>query len=423
MEIKAPRGTKDVLPREMGEWYFAENTFREVTGSFGFREIRTPTFEFTELFSRGAGETSDIVTKEMYTFLDKGERSITLKAEGTAPVVRALLENRLHGETLPLRLAYMTPVFRYEKPQAGRLREHHQMGVELIGSAEPAADAEVIALAGEMIARGSIAGVTLKLNSVGCPKCRPDYNRALMDFLTPLQGLCDDCNSRRERNPLRVLDCKNRGCQKILESAPSILDSICPECSEHFTMVRRILDLRGIAYSVDPRMVRGLDYYTRTAFEFLSDALGAVATVCGGGRYDGLIEKLGGPAIPAVGFGMGIERYLILVRESGAMKAVSLDADIYLVAAPGTEAIKLIPLADSLRLQGVSVEFDLMGRSFKAQMKHAGKSGARCLSVIGQEELSSGKFKIKNLGSGAEEETLAGTMAQIIRSFRDSSAS
>jgi histidyl-tRNA synthetase len=399
MQIKAPRGTKDILPLEIEKWYFVEDLFRKITKQYNFNEIRTPTFEFTDLFERGVGNTSDIVSKEMYTFLDKGGRSITLKAEGTAPVVRSFIENCLYSGPLPVRLSYVTPVFRYEKPQAGRLREHHQLGIECFGSAMPSADAEVISLAHNLLKQAGITGVELRLNSIGCPDCRPAYNNLLSRFLSqPALTLCSDCISRRDKNPLRVLDCKNPACRKEFKNIPLITDSLCMECSDHFEQVKKLLSVLNISYTIDPGLVRGLDYYTRTAFEFVSNALGAVATVCGGGRYDKLVEELGAKSMPAVGFGMGIERFILLMDACGAWKNInSNQLDLMLVSAPGIETADLVKTADHLRNSGLSVSFDYMNRSFKAQMKYLNKCNARFFMVLGDDELKQNLFTVKSL--------------------------
>lgn len=420
METAAPRGTKDMLPAEAGEWIFLENLFRDIASRYGAGELRTPTFEYTHLFERGAGESSDMVTKEMYTFLDKGKRSITLKAEGTAPAVRAFVEHRLGSGTLPVKLFYTTPVFRYEKPQAGRLREHHQFGIEIFGSPIAAADAEVISIARDIIEGAGISGAVLKINSVGCSDCRPDYNTSISSFLgNQSDSLCGDCRIRREKNPLRVLDCKNEACRTVVEQAPSILDALCAGCGNHMEELMGILNSCGIGFTVDCRMVRGLDYYSRTAFEFVSSDLGAVATVCGGGRYDRLVEELGGPPMPAVGFGMGVERLIILRRAAGVTEVKPPAVDLWLVTAPGTGLGFVLSLADSLRRAGSRVESDLMGRSFKSQMKNAGKSDALALAVVGEAELASSVLKVKELLTGTEVEVSVAELPGYLMEIRN----
>ena len=316
--ITIPKGTKDVLPNESYKWQFVEGVAREIATLFNLKEIRTPTFEHTELFQRGVGETTDVVTKEMYTFKDKGDRSITLKPEGTAGVGRAFIENGLQGGVLPAKMYYIIPAFRYERPQAGRLREFHQFGVEMFGAKGADADAEAISVADTLLKKLGL-NVKLYINSIGCPTCRKAYNQALKNFFAPhLDGLCYDCKTRYEKNPLRLLDCKEEACRKINSSAPSILDSLCDDCKTHFEKLKEYLSLAGIAYEINPRIVRGLDYYTRTVFEFVSTDIGAQGTVCGGGRYDGLIEELGGTPCPAVGFAVGIERLLMVMEQAGA---------------------------------------------------------------------------------------------------------
>lgn len=335
---KAPRGTKDILPRDVYRWRFVEEKFIEICRDFNYKEIRTPTFEHTELFERGVGETTDIVEKEMYTFIDKGGRSITLKPEGTAPVVRAFIENNIYAEQQPSKFYYIIPAFRYERPQSGRLREFHQFGIESFGSSDPAIDAEVISLAVNFFSRLGINDLKLHINSVGCPECRRTYNAALKEYLKPkLQELCTDCRSRYERNPMRVLDCKvdsNR-----LKDAPIMLDYLCDDCKAHFNKLKEYLDILGIGYEIDPRIVRGLDYYTKTAFEIISENIGSQGTVCGGGRYDGLVKECGGPDVPGIGFGLGIERLLSVLDAYGIKIPEPKPLDVY-VAPVGDEVKK-----------------------------------------------------------------------------------
>lgn len=405
MQLKAPRGTKDALPSDIEKWYFAENLFKRIAHRYDFREIRTPAFEFTSLFERGVGDTSDIVSKEMYTFLDKGDRSITLKAEGTAPVVRSFIENRLFAGPLPVKLCYITPVFRYEKPQAGRLRQHHQLGIESFGSSEPVADAEVIAIANDLLTEAGISNFELRLNSIGCADCRPGYNAVLKEYLNrPEMDLCEDCLKRRDKNPLRVLDCKNPNCQAQFTDVPLISDSLCENCVTHFTGLKDLLDEMEISYTLDPRMVRGLDYYTRTAFEFVSSALGAVATVCGGGRYDKLVEELGGKPMPAVGFGMGIERFILLMSASSEKEILPQPIDLMIIEAPGIEKKKVLKIASALRKQGLCITLDYMNRSFKAQMKYLNKCNARYFMVVGDDEIEKNLFLVKGVRDNSEKE-------------------
>ena len=403
--IPIPKGTKDMLPQDAYKWHYVENKAREVASLFGFREIRTPMFEHTELFTRGVGETTDIVTKEMYTFLDKGGRSMTLRPEGTAGVARAFIENGLAQQTLPMKAYYLASVFRYERPQNGRLREHHQFGVELYGSESPSADAEVIALADAFLRSVGLSSLTLNINSIGCRECRAKYNAALKEYIgANLAGMCAQCRDRFDRNPLRILDCKEEKCRVITAGAPKITDFLCEDCRAHFEGVQKQLSRQGIAFSVNPSIVRGLDYYTRTVFEFVSEDIGAQGTVCGGGRYNHLVEEVGGKPTPAVGFGLGLERLIMVLENTDALKAQPERTDVYL-AALGDRAAEYVPvLAASLRAEGVKTEFDLMGRGLKAQMKYADKCGARFTVVIGDNELDSGAAALKDMASGESEE-------------------
>ncbi|SHE83772.1 histidine--tRNA ligase [Caloramator proteoclasticus] len=403
---KAPKGTRDVLPKDVYKWQYIEQKVREVCSYFGFSEIRTPTFEHTELVQRGVGETTDIFQKEMYTFLDKAGRSITLKPEGTAPAARAFLENGLYSEVQPTKLFYITPVFRYEQVQKGRLREHHQFGVELFGSSDASADAEVISLAFTFFNNLGLQDLTVNINNIGCPNCRPNYNNALKEYLKKnFDDLCPTCKERYDRNPLRVLDCKNDTCKKIAEGAPVVIDYICDECRNHFEDLKSELDTLDINYVVDPYIVRGLDYYTKTVFEIISEDIGAKSTVCGGGRYDNLIEEIGGSKTPAVGFGLGIER-LILMLESKGIEIPNMKPKLIYIASLGERAKKASSrIAFDLRREGISVEKDLMNRSLKAQMKYANKIGAYYVIIIGDDELDKGIVKIKNMETGEEKET------------------
>lgn len=400
---KAPRGTQDVLPSSSFEWQHVERTVLSIANDFGFREIRTPVFEHTELFQRSVGETTDVVQKEMYTFEDKGNRSITLRPEGTAGAARAVLENGLLGGALPLKVSYVTSCYRYEKPQAGRLREFHQFGVECFGASSPTADAEVIALGQAIINEFEIPNVTLYINSIGCPECRANYQKALKEYFeSHKEDLCETCLGRLERNPMRILDCKSKVCSSIAENAPVILDYLCDDCKEHFEGVKGCLEAAGIAYEIDPRIVRGLDYYTRTVFEFVSrsDALGSQATVCGGGRYDGLIEELGGQKTPALGFGMGLERLILTLNDAGYKFPEAPKCELYL-APMGDAAVKeCFAIATQLRAGGVAVETDVVGRGLKAQMKYADKLGARYTIVVGDNELTSRTAQLKDMETG-----------------------
>lgn len=401
-----PKGTKDVLCEDAYKWHYVENAARQTAANFGFKEIRTPVFEHTELFLRGVGETTDIVTKEMYTFLDKGDRSITLKPEGTAGVARAFVGGVQQNGTLPYKMYYITPVFRYERPQAGRLREHHQFGVELYGSSSPLADVEVIALAKSLFDALGLKDLTLNINSIGCQECRAKYNAALKEYLgSRFSEMCRECQSRFEKNPLRILDCKDENCKKITADAPKVLDFLCDECKSHFEGLKAGLDAVGIEYSVNPQIVRGLDYYTKTVFEFVSNAIGAQGTVCGGGRYDRLVEEVGGKPTPAVGFGMGLERLLIVLESQGLLEKAPKENVDYYLASIGENALNFtLKLANKLRQKGKSVEFDLMSKSVKAQMKYANKIEAKYVIVVGDDEILSGKVRVKDMASGNEEE-------------------
>ena len=401
-----PKGTKDVLCEDAYKWHYVENAARQTAANFGFKEIRTPVFEHTELFLRGVCETTDIVTKEMYTFLDKGDRSITLKPEGTAGVARAFVGGVQQNGTLPYKMYYITPVFRYERPQAGRLREHHQFGVELYGSSSPLADVEVIALAKSLFDALGLKDLTLNINSIGCQECRAKYNAALKEYLgSRFSEMCRECQSRFEKNPLRILDCKDENCKKITADAPKVLDFLCDECKAHFEGLKAGLNAVGIEYSVNPQIVRGLDYYTKTVFEFVSNAIGAQGTVCGGGRYDRLVEEVGGKPTPAVGFGMGLERLLIVLESQGLLEKAPKENVDYYLASIGENALNFtLKLANKLRQKGKSVEFDLMSKSVKAQMKYANKIEAKYVIVVGDDEILSGKVRVKDMASGNEEE-------------------
>lgn len=401
--INIPKGTKDTLPQDSYKWQYVESTAREIASLFRLNEIRTPTFEHTELFQRGVGDTTDIVTKEMYTFKDKGDRSITLKPEGTAGAARSFIENGMQNGVLPVKMYYITPAFRYERPQAGRLREFHQFGVEVFGAASAQTDAETIAMADTLLKKLGLH-IKLYINSIGCPTCRAAYNKALKDFFAPkLNELCHDCKTRYEKNPLRLLDCKEEGCKKINKNAPSILDYLCEDCHAHFEEVKACLDLAGIGYEIDPRIVRGLDYYTRTVFEFVSTSIGAQGTVCAGGRYDGLIAELGGNSVPAVGFAAGIERLLIVMEQTGVEIPAPKMPKVYIAGMDAECRKKAFELAIALRKRGVAVEIDHMDRSIKAQFKYADKIGAEYVAVIGGNELAEGVMNAKRMSDGTSE--------------------
>ena len=398
--INIPKGTKDVLPFESYKWHYVERIARGTADLYCLNEIRTPTFEHTELFLRGVGDTTDIVNKEMYTFLDKGERSITLKPEGTAGVARSFIENGLFNNAMPLKMYYITPVFRYENPQKGRLREHHQFGVEVYGGAGADTDAEVIKLAYTVLKKCGLS-VKLYINSMGCPECRKKYNEALKGyFADKLDKLCPTCRERYYKNPLRILDCKEEGCKALCKDAPKIVDYLCDDCSSHFKKLQELLTDCGVAYEINPFIVRGLDYYTKTVFEFVTTALGSQGTVCGGGRYDNLISQLGGTPTCGVGFGMGIERLLMLMEAENVVIPMHENVRLY-IASMGDEAYKkAFEIASELRDKGVKAEIDHAGRGIKAQFKYADKIRAENVVTLGDNELSTGVAQIKNMADG-----------------------
>lgn len=422
---KAIKGTQDILPNEVYKNQFIEQTVLDIAGKFGFREIRTPVFEHTELFQRGVGDTTDVVQKEMYTFDDKGGRSITLRPEGTAGAVRAFLEHGLFNEALPQKICYVLNCYRYEKPQAGRWREFQQFGVEMFGAASPAADAEVISLANEIFAFLGVEGLQLELNSIGCPECRKNYHAALREYFdSRKEELCPTCLGRLEKNPMRILDCKSPVCKDIAKDAPAIIDYICDDCSAHFESVKKYLDKMNIEYVVNPRIVRGLDYYTRTVFEFVSTQIGAQGTVCGGGRYDGLVEELGGPVTPALGFGMGTGRLLMLLEAQGIELPKPDGCDIYVAPMGEQASFEAAAIVADLRAGGISAQTDVVGRSLKAQMKYADKIGAKYTMVLGDNEIAEGKANIKNMDTGNTTEMLLADLAENFMEFlvRDATA-
>ena len=401
----AIKGTLDLLPKESCKTQYIEAAVREIAENYGFLEMRTPVFEHTELFQRSVGETTDVVQKEMYTFEDKGGRSITLRPEGTAGAARAFLEHGLFNDALPQKIYYLTSCYRYEKPQAGRLREFHQFGVESFGAGTPAADAEIISLAHAVFRYLGVQNLTLEINSIGCPECRKKFQEALKAYFESCrEQLCDTCKSRLERNPMRILDCKSPVCSEIAAGAPKILDFLCDDCRAHFDAVQRYLGAMDIDFTVNPTIVRGLDYYTRTVFEFVSSEIGAQGTVCGGGRYDGLLEELGGKPMPACGFGMGIERLLLLMEAQGVPFPEPKKCDVYLVSMGEEAGLKAAALAEQLREEGLSAQFDTVGRGLKAQMKYADKIGAAYTVVLGDAELESRRVNLKNMRDGTQTE-------------------
>ena len=401
--INIPKGTKDVLPSESYKWHYVEKTARDVAKTFGIKEIRTPTFEHTELFLRGVGDTTDIVNKEMYTFEDKGKRSITLKPEGTAGVARAFIENGLQSSALPLKMYYITPVFRYERPQAGRLREHHQFGVEFYGGSGADLDAEVILTAYTLLTNLGLS-VALNINSMGCKTCRAEYNKALKEyFKDSYSKMCQTCKIRYEKNPLRILDCKEEGCKELTKNSPKILDYLCDDCKAHFEALKSLLDTVGLKYTVNPLIVRGLDYYTKTVFEFVTTELGSQGTVCGGGRYDGLIEQIGGNSVPGVGFGMGLERVIMLMEQKGVSFPNEEGVKVFIASQGDGGYKKAFELCHKLRCLKITAETDHMSRSFKSQFKYADKINAEYVIAIGDNEIESGIVAVKKMSDGSTE--------------------
>lgn len=412
----AIKGTQDTLPKESYKIQYVESAVKETAENFGFHEMRTPVFEHTELFQRGVGETTDVVQKEMYTFLDKGDRSITLRPEGTAGAVRSFLEHGLFNEGLPQKIYYLTSCYRYEKPQAGRLREFHQFGVECFGAGAPAADAEVISLAYEVFNYLGINNLSLEINSIGCPECRKHYHKALKDYFAQhTHELCETCLGRLDRNPMRILDCKSPVCSGIAENAPTVIEFLCEDCKEHFESVKKYLDAMNIEYKVNPQIVRGLDYYTRTVFEFVSNEIGSQGTVCGGGRYDGLIAEMGGNPLPACGFGMGLERLLLLMEAQKTPFPEPKKCDLYIVSMGADANITAAKIATELRNEGMCVQFDTVGRGLKPQMKYANKIGAQYTLVLGDNEIETGNIKLKNMESGNETEM---TLSDFVDNFQ-----
>ncbi len=414
--LNKPRGTKDIMPSEIYKWYYVEAAFRKICAAYGYGEIRTPMFEYTQLFKRGVGETTDVVQKEMFSVMSgielkkyvasgvlKSDQDFTLKPEGTAPVVRAFIENKVYADPQPSKMFYITPCFRHERPQAGRLRQFHQFGIETFGSYEPSADAEVIALAYYFFKELGIKGLELRINSIGDSKCKPTYGAILREFLgSRLDKLCPTCNERYTTNPMRILDCKVESCQEAIKGAPYMLDHLCEECVDHFDRTKSYLDVMKVPYIVDPGIVRGLDYYNRTAFEFVSNDIGAQGTVCGGGRYDGLIESVGGPAVPGVGFGLGIERLLLTLESQGIEIPKPEPMDVFIIAMGEPAFVKGMELLCTLRGSGIKSEIDHLKRSTKAQFKFADKIGAHFSLIIGDDELAKGEAQLKDMRTGEQ---------------------
>jgi histidyl-tRNA synthetase len=403
--MQALKGTHDILPEEVYKWDYMEGVIRDVCSRYGYKEIRTPIIEATELFQRGIGDTTDVVTKEMYTFKDRGDRSVTLRPENTASAVRAYLEHKMYGDQQVHKMFYIGSMFRYDRPQAGRYREFHQFGLEVLGASSPLADAEVIAMACEIFHRLGLKNLDLHLNSIGDRNCRPAYRQKLIKFFEAKKDqLCEDCLERLYKNPLRILDCKEEGCKKASEGAPEITDYLCEECHNKFEAVKHYLDALGISYTVDPRLVRGLDYYTNTAFEIQYPPLGAQSAVCGGGRYDGLVEEIGGPSTPGIGFAIGLERLLLALDMQNLIPVPAENKKVY-IAALGEDAIAAgFKIQEELRSRHVIADMDLQGRSLKGQMKQAGRMNAVYTIIIGSNELEKGKAVVKTMETGTQQE-------------------
>ncbi len=418
MLTKAPRGTKDITPKDVYKWNYVENKFREVCALFGYEEIRTPIFEHTELFKRGVGETTDVVQKEMYTFEDKGNRSITLKPEGTAGAVRAFIENKMYADTQPTKLFYQTPCFRYERPQAGRQRQFHQFGIETLGSDKPSIDAEVIALAVQFFNEVGLNNLETCINSVGCPTCRANYNEILKAYLdTKSDVLCETCNERKEKNPMRVIDCKNPVCKENLVDIPYMIDHLCDECKDHFIKVQEYLTEMGINFKVDKTIVRGLDYYKKTAFEIISTDIGAQSTVCGGGRYDGLVEQLGGPkGVSGIGFALGVERLLLTLENNNIEIPNPKATDIFIATIGENAKTKSFKILKDLRENHISADKDHLDRSLKAQFKYSDKINAKYTIVIGDDELANDEVKLKDM---ATSEQITIKLSEIVKELKN----
>ena len=415
MAIQGQKGTKDMLPSEAYKWNYIADKLRKISEEYGIREIRTPMFEATELFERGVGETTDVVQKEMYTFEDKGGRSITLKPEGTAPAVRAFIEHSLYADAQPTKMFYFTDCFRYEKMQKGRLRQFHQYGIEVFGSQEASIDAEIISLVMRALDEFGIKGISLNINSLGCPSCRAKYNEALKEYLkSNYDDLCETCKTRFEKNPMRIIDCKEKKCKEIVKNAPIILDFICDECKEHFEKLKNYLTAMGIEYNVDPQIVRGLDYYSKTVFEVIKDGL----TICGGGRYDYLVEEIGGPKTPAMGFGLGLERLLLTLEEEGIKIEEPNRCDLFIGSMGDNAKLKAMKLAFDLRKEGLKVDIDHLGKSVKAQMKYANKIGARFTFVIGDSEIQENMVNVKRMSDGEKFEVALDNIKNIVNICR-----
>ena len=422
MSINAIKGMNDILPGTVEVWQFLENGAREVFTAYGFSEIRTPVVEKTELFCRSIGETTDIVEKEMYTFPDKGGHSLTLRPEGTAPVMRSFIQQRLYQQDAVSKLYYLGPMFRYERPQKGRYRQFHQIGAEVIGVEDPKIDAQVLAMLQTYFTRIGIADVSLEINSLGCPDCRPGYRQALIAFLeTHLEQLCADCQRRYRVNPLRVLDCKASGCREATAAAPAMIDALCPACRDHFGRVKGFLEELGIPFRVNARMVRGLDYYVRTTFEVVTDRLGSQNAVAAGGRYDGLVESLGGPALPGIGFAIGLERLALMVENE---RAPALRPQVFFAALGEAAADRVFLLMAQLQARGVRADMDFQGKSLKAQLRRANKLRTEYVLILGDDELASGQARLKRMDDGSESPIrLSELTATLLEKLRESPGS
>ncbi|MFI3209789.1 MAG: histidine--tRNA ligase [Peptostreptococcaceae bacterium] len=399
MITKAPRGTKDITPKDAYKWNYVENKFREICALYGYEEMRTPVFEHTELFKRGVGDTTDIVQKEMYSFMDKGEREITLKPEGTAGVVRAFIENKLYTDAQPTKLFYITPCFRYERPQAGRQRQFHQFGIEALGSDKPSIDAEVISLAVQFFKEVGLNDLEVSINSVGCPTCREPYNEKLREFLDSKSDvLCETCLDRKDKNPMRVIDCKNPTCKEAIKEIPYMIDNLCDDCDTHFTKLKEYLTEMEINFVVDKTIVRGLDYYKKTAFEIISNDIGSQSTVCGGGRYDGLVEQLGGPkGVSGIGFGLGVERLLLTLENNNIEIENNNSTDIFIVTIGDNAKLKSFKMVKDLRDNHISCDNDHLDRSVKAQFKYSDKINSKFTVVVGDDEINNDLVTLKNM--------------------------
>ncbi|MHB9096081.1 MAG: histidine--tRNA ligase [Eubacteriales bacterium] len=406
-----PKGANDILPGEIKKWHYIEKTVRKICREYGYSEIRTPVFEHTELFLRGVGDTTDVVEKEMYTFEDKGKRSISLRPEQTAAVVRAYVEHKLYAQPQPFKVFYIGPMFRYANVQAGRYRQFHQFGVEVLGSKDPAVDAEVITMAMDFYGRLGLRGLELHINSVGCPKCRPVHRQRLHDFLNPnLAKLCGLCQSRFSRNPMRILDCKVGKCQELSKDAPTTTDCLCEECAADFEKVKKYLDDVGVQYVVNNRLVRGLDYYTNTAFEIMASDIGAQSSIGGGGRYDGLIEEVGGPPTPGIGFALGTERIIAAMERQGLEIPAERRSDVFIATLGEQAREEAFKLLYVFRRAGLSAEMDFMGRGLKAQMKYAHKFNSRYTLILGEEELAKGTAVVRDMIAGTQQDVSLGDL-------------